>query len=126
MSWHKAGPHDFPTRYVVSVTDYPPELIAASTEEKRFAMTADMTLFGALFGLKGKLIRDQPITQGALKGREQVIEVEGMGTLRTRAFYRGPRQYVIFLASQPRFLNSRAAEHFLNSFRVEGPPPKKE
>jgi hypothetical protein len=63
-------------------------------------------------------MEEKKVSQGRLSGREFLVEVEGMGQLRSRHFWVGRSLYTLLVAYQPRFLNARAADYFLDSFRL--------
>jgi len=113
-TWHMTGPEKSPTRYTVAVSDYPAEVIAGTTEEERVNSSRD----AALFGLGGKLVSDKAISQHGLKGREQTIEVEGRGVCRNRVFWVGNTLYQVNSSYVPRYVNAKAADYFLDSFRL--------
>jgi hypothetical protein len=115
MTHHTAGSWTGPTVYFLTVTEYPVELVKTSTDEERIDASRDMTLFGT----GGKLIEDKPITLNGLKGRELTIEAGELGVLRSRQFWVGRKKYLAGLAYKPEFLNARAADYFLDSFRLE-------
>jgi hypothetical protein len=105
------------TRYTVAVAEYAPEYLEGSTDEQRLDAARDLLLFG----VGGKLVREEPVELQGRKGREVVVEVEGVGVTRTRLFWVGRRLYQVNVTYQERFLIPEAAEHFLNSFRFASP-----
>jgi HEAT repeats len=116
-AWHQVGPNRAPTRYTVAVTEYPPDFLAGTTEEQWLNSTRDlMPVF-----LGWKVVSEKPIEQSGHKGRERVVEAEGLGFVRSRLFWVGRRLYQVQVAYQERFLNEPAADYFLDSFRL-GPP----
>jgi hypothetical protein len=106
---------------MVAVAEYPPEVVEAATEEERLDAAREL----ALVGMGGKLLHEKPVEQRGHKGREQVIEVEGLGVMRTRLFWVGRRLYLVKVVFKREFLNAAAATYFLDSFRLEGPPREK-
>jgi hypothetical protein len=48
------------------------------------------------------------------------VEVGGQGTLRSRLFCVGARLCDVQVAGKPESLNEKAADYFLDSFRLEG------
>jgi hypothetical protein len=115
-TWHRTGSESSPTRYTVAVSEYPAEVIEGASEDERLDASRDW----GLFGLGGKLVGERAVTQHGLKGREQVVEVEGKGVVRTRLFWAGRKLYQANVVSKPRFLNAKAADYFLDSFRLTG------
>jgi hypothetical protein len=73
----------------------------------------------AAFGLNGNVVKEREIELAGRKGREHTIEVEGRGEVRVRNLPAGRRMYSVLVAYQPRFLNAKAAQYFLESLRVE-------
>jgi hypothetical protein len=115
---HRIGSEKSPTRYVVSVSDYPEEFVQSSTDQERIKAAFDSMPFGS----KKKVVSDREVVISGRKGREQTIEVEGMGLMRIRLVWSGCRMYNILFASQRQFLNAKAANYFLDSFRIEEAP----
>jgi hypothetical protein len=114
-AWRRVGSEPAPTRYTVAVSEYPPEVLAATTEEDRLATGREL----ALAAVGGKLVSEKPVGLGGRKGVERVVEVEGRGTLHSRLFCVGARLYGVQVAGKPEFLNEKAADYFLDSFRLE-------
>jgi hypothetical protein len=111
------------SRYGVAISDYPEGAFFPPTDEERleFGRNSVLAAFKAK-GLTVTLSGDAPVEVGGRKGREFRVEAEGMGFVLSRIFWEGRRLYQVKVASQPRFLNARAAEYFLDSFRLkEGP-----
>jgi hypothetical protein len=113
---HKVGAEESPTRYIVAVGDYPEEVVRASTEQERNRAIAEQ----AAAGLKGKVVQQRDVNQGGRKGREHTIEVADKGVVRARVFWSGRRLYIVSVVSQPKFLNPKPADYFLDSFRLSG------
>ncbi len=115
------------SQFGVAVADFPAEGIFPPTEVERLNNGRDSVLTGlSATGLKLKVTSESPIEVGGRSGREFVVEVEGMGFLRSRLFWKGRRLYQVKVASKPEFLNPKAADYFMDSFRIEGaegPPP---
>lgn len=103
----------------VAVSDHPGEVIKALSEGERLEAARDaITLAG------GKLRVEQEVEQNGLKGRECEFEVEGKGVIRTKFFWVKQRLYQVAVTLDPKFPNSpKAAEYFLNSFRLGTAPP---
>lgn len=114
--WHRAGPYQVPTRYTVLVGEYPKEVVELSTEEERFRALKDSVPF---FFLGGKVVEEKEVSQGDLRGREYLLEVEGLGRVRSRSFWVGQKHYGLQVVHKPEFINARAAACFLDSFRLE-------
>jgi hypothetical protein len=113
---HRLGNEENATRYSVAVCEYPEEAVRASTEKERLDSSRDF----AVVGVNGKLVKEREIELSGRKGREQIIEVPDMGgILRARNFWSGRRLYIVQVVSKPAFLNAKAADHFLDSFRFE-------
>jgi hypothetical protein len=111
------------SRYGVAITDYPEGAFFPPTDEERldFGRNSVLAAFKAK-GLTVTLSGDTPVEISGRKGREFRVEAEGMGFVRSRIFWEGRRLYQVKVASNPKFLNARAAEYFLDSFRLkEGP-----
>jgi len=119
--WHQAGPYTAPTLYTIAIAEYPAELLEGKSKADMLAMSRDV----AVAGLGGKLVGEQAIEQHGRKGMEHRIEVEGKGTLRTRLFWSGRRLYQVHVAGKPQFLNVRAADYFMESFRLQDGPPER-
>jgi hypothetical protein len=116
-AWHMVGHEKGPIRYVVSVCDYPEEVVRDSTEKERLEASATW----AAFGLNGKVGSKREVKQGGRKGQEHTIEVQGTGVVRTRLFWSGRRLYFALVSYVPRFLNAKAVDYFLDSLRLEEP-----
>jgi hypothetical protein len=116
QAWHRAGSYQAPTRYVVFVAEYPEEVLKGSTEEERFRAAKELV---PAFFPGGQVVEDKEISSGGLRGRESLLEVEGLGRLRSRNFWVGRRLYGLMVAHQPQFLNARAMTYFLDSFRLK-------
>ncbi len=67
----------------------------------------------------GEVVEEKNLSLGILRGREYLIEVEGLGRLQNRVFWVGPKLYGLIVAYKPEFLNARAATYFLDSFRLK-------
>jgi hypothetical protein len=108
-----AGVHNV-CRYDVNVFEYPSVFVAA-IQQARFEAEHETSL--AAMG--GKLVREDRIEQHGWKGNEYLIEVEGLGQFRQRAFWVGRRRYTVLAAFNTQFLNANAAQFFLDSFRLD-------
>jgi len=120
QDWHRDGPYQSPMRYAVLVVEYPEAFIQGTTDEERFEALKE----SAPFLTGGKVVEDKEMALGNHHGREQVLEVEGMGRTRSRLFWVGPRLYAVGVVYQEKFLNEPAATFFLDSFRLEEKPRK--
>jgi hypothetical protein len=107
-----------PSCFVVVVSKYPEVRVKELAEEERL----DPARSALVFGLGGKVVRDEPIELQGRKGREYLIEVQDMGLVRGRAYWVGPRFYRVYVASKPEFWNSKLFDYFLDSFRFEPAP----
>jgi hypothetical protein len=116
QAWHRAGPYQAPTRYVVQVSEYPEEVLKGATEEELFRRWKDSV---PDFFPGGKIVEEKEILLGELCGREYLLEVEGQGCLRSRQFWVGQKLYSLMVAHQPEFVNARAMTYFLNSFQLK-------
>jgi hypothetical protein len=103
---------------VVGVSEYPGGTVEAASENERL----DSAQGWIVVALGGKLSRQVDIEQNGLKGRECEIEVEGMGMTRTRLFWVGHRLYQVLVAYKEEFLNTKAADFFLDSFTLDKRP----
>jgi hypothetical protein len=117
QDWHRAGPYQAPTRYTVMIVEYPKEVLGQSTEEERSRALKEAAPF---FFSGGKVVEEKEVSQDGLRGREYLLEVEGMGRIRGRNFWVGQKLYGLQVVHKPQFLNARAAACFLDSFRLEG------
>jgi hypothetical protein len=104
----------------VAVTEYAADWVATVPEDRRF----DAAREGARAALDGKLLREAPVEQSGLHGREVVIDVEGKAVFESRMFWVGRRFYRVSVSCSPKFLNRKAADHFLNSFRAGPAKPE--
>jgi hypothetical protein len=117
-AWHKTGREISPTRYVISVSEYDEEVLQGKEEKQLLeASTA-----AAAFGVQGKIVRAGEVVQGGLKGREHTIDAGKPGIMRARLFWSGRRMYTVMVVYQTQFLNAKAADYFLDSFRLTEPP----
>jgi hypothetical protein len=119
QAWHRMGSEPAPTRYVILVAEYSEEVLKGSTDEERFQATKDLA---PLFFHGGKVVEEKQVSRGGLNGREYLLDVEGIGQLRSRQFWVGRKLYTVMVAYKPQFLNPRAAAYFLDSFRPEQKP----
>jgi hypothetical protein len=103
---------------VVIITKFPRHVVAASTEDQRLDAARDLVLAKT----DGKLREEKPIEQHGSKGREYVIDVEGNRVVQTRHFWAGRRLYQVSVTFPPKFWNAKAADYFLDSFQLDGPP----
>jgi hypothetical protein len=108
------------TRCMVAVSEYPQDVMEATTEAERLDAMRDWTVTG----MGGRLLREETTEQNGYKGREHVIEVEGKGVARTRLFWAGQRLYQVNVTFKREFLNPKAADYFLDSVRFGGDPRK--
>ena len=115
MTWHRAGNDVTPTNYCVGVREYAAESLQLMKREDIVAEGQKQVLQI----LDGKLVRKQPVELHGNKGMEYVIEVETKGTMRSRFFWSGRRLYQIQVVGKPPFLNTRAAEYFMESFQLD-------
>jgi hypothetical protein len=107
------------SQYGVTVLDYPEDVFFPPTDKERLDFGRDSTVAGfKAKGLTYKVADETPIEFGGRKGREFRVEVEEMGFVRSRIFWAGRRLYQVKVASQTRFLNAKAADFFMNSFRI--------
>ena len=120
-SWHRVGREVSPTSYAVAVREYAAESLRLMKREDIVAEGQNQVV--QILG--GKLAREQPVEQHGNKGVEYVIEVETKGTIRSRFFWSGRRLYQVQVVGKPPFLNTRAADYFLDSFRLEEGPAEK-
>jgi hypothetical protein len=116
LAWHRVGTYQAPTRYVVTATDYPEEVLNGSTEVERYRKATELV---PAFFPGGKVVEEKEVLLGGLRGREHLVEVEGMGRMRNRQFWAGRRLYALLVAFKPQFVNERAVAYFLDSFRLE-------
>jgi hypothetical protein len=104
---------------IVSVTEWPQEFIESTKEDERFdRLRRSLPEF---FGEDAKLLEDKLVEQGPLRGREFLIEKD-QTQLRHRCFWIGQRQYSVMVSFPPRFVTAKAANYFLDSFRVKDQP----
>lgn len=121
IAMHKFGPHTGDTAYGIGVSEVPAEWLESKNKEDILAKARDSTV--EKFG--GKLIGGQPIEQNGWNGLEYRIEVEAKGTVRTRLlvrtrlFWVDNRLYQVYVSGKPEFLNVRAADYFMESFRPD-------
>jgi hypothetical protein len=113
------------SRFGVAVADFPAEGFFPPTDAQRLDLGRDSVLAGLKAkGLRLKLSGEAPIEAGGRNGREFLVEAEGMGFLRSRLFWEGRRLYQVKVASKPEFLNAKAADYFMDSFRINGTEAK--
>ena len=120
-SWHRVGREVSPTNYAVAVREYAEESLQLMKREDIVAGGQKQVLQV----LGGQLVREQPVEQHGSKGVEYVIEVARKGTTRSRFFWSGRRLYQVQVVGRSPFLNARAADYFLDSFRLEEGPAEK-
>jgi hypothetical protein len=121
QSWHKVGSEIIPVRYFAAVTDYPKQVMR-TTEKERLDASRDAVPLGLThFGMSGKVRSERAVEQGGLTGRDYIVDVGGGGLLRRRLFWRGTRLYNVGFATGKilKYFNERAAEFYLDSFRVD-------
>jgi hypothetical protein len=109
------------TSYAVAVSEFPAKYLAGTSEEERVKASRDL----AVFGLGGKLLRDDPLNYQGLRGREVIIEVGGNKVFRNRLFWVGNRLYQVNVAYVSKFRNPWAVNYFLDSFRLNECQKKK-
>jgi hypothetical protein len=114
QGWHRAGPYQAPTRYIALVVNYPRGVLPASEEERFRAMKESAPFFTT-----GKVVEEKDVSQVGLRGREYLVEVEGLGRLQNRVFWVGETLYGLIVAYKPEFVNAPAAAYFLDSFRLK-------
>lgn len=123
ISMHKFGPHTGDTAYGIGVIEIPAEWLEGKSKEDFLAKARDNVV--EKFG--GKLIGRQPIEQNGWKGIEYRIEAEREGTpllMRTRLIWTDNRLYQVYVGGVPQFLNTRAANYFMDSFQLDKPERK--
>ena len=99
---------------VANWVDYPPDLAADLPEQ-----LLDGSREGALDNLGGKLISEKEIKLGRHSGREILIEVPKQDRLfRVRVYLVGNRLYQTVVFGPPKFVKSKEAERYLNSFKL--------
>ena len=110
------------SQFGVAVADFPAEGVFPATDEERLDFGRNSVVAGIKAkGLTSKLSGETAIEVGGKKGREFLVEVEGLGFIRSRLFWEGRRLYQVKVASKPEFLNPKAAEYFMDSFRIKEP-----
>jgi hypothetical protein len=119
--WHQAGIYQAPTRYFFMVVDYKEGLFDGTTEEERFRAMKEAT---PLFFPTGTIVEDKEVSLGELRGRDYLLEVEGIGKVQNRLFWVGQKLYGVGAAYKPEFLNEPALAYFMDSFRVTPMPAK--
>jgi hypothetical protein len=107
------------SQFAVDVTDCPEWTIFPATDEERLDFARNSILAGVTGQkLVGKVVEEKPVETEGFQGRDFRIEVEGMGFIRSRIFWKGRRLYQVKVASKPEFLNALAADYFLESFHI--------
>jgi len=113
------------SQFGVAVADFPAEGIFPPTDEERLDFGRNSVITGIKAkGLTPKLSGETAIELGGRKGREFLVEVEGMGFIRSRLFWEGRRLYQVKVASKPEFLNPKAADYFMDAFRINATEAK--
>lgn len=110
------------TFLTVAVTEYPPEVADAFTDEDWFNHT---NVNAPAFGLA--VLRDEPIERDGFKGRKKLAEhQESEGQVLSQIFRIGHRQVHAQAAFNPKYVTSGAVRYFLDSFHITAvAPPNK-
>jgi hypothetical protein len=99
---------------VANWVDYPPDLAADLPEQ-----LLDDSREGALDNLGGKLVSEKEIKLGKHAGREILIEVAKQDRLfRVRVYLVENRLYQTVVFGPPKFVKSKEAERYLDSFKL--------
>jgi hypothetical protein len=105
------------TMLVANWVDYPPELAADLPDQ-----LLDESREGALDNLGGKLVSEREIKLGPHRGREILIEVAKQDRLfRVRVYLVENRLYQTVVFGPPKFVKSKEAGRYLDSFRLPKP-----
>jgi len=103
--------------YFAAYSDYPANLV----KNQGIEPTLDGSRNGAVQNVKGKLLKEQKITLGKqrLPGREILIEAAGGAAhVRARIYISGDRLYQVLVGGPEKFVASKEATAFLDSFKV--------
>jgi hypothetical protein len=92
------------------------ELAKASDELKKKAL--DDGRDAAVRSVKGKLLNEKDVKTGDLAGREFQVDAPGLGVYRARMFIVGDRLYQLVVAGPKDIAQSKDADKFLDSFKV--------
>lgn len=121
VALHKIGSHNGDVAYGICVSEYPAEWLEGKNKEDMHAKLRDAT--AEKFG---KLIGEQPIVQHGWKGMECRYKLEKDGIIvRRRLFWVGSRHYQVYVSGIAKFLNTRAADYFMESFQPDKPEPER-
>lgn len=102
------------TMLIANWVDYPPELVQELPEQ-----LLDDSRESALDNLGGKLVSEKPIKLGKFEGREILIEVGKVDRLfRVRVYLIENRLYQTIAFGPPKFVKSREAQRYLDSFKL--------
>jgi hypothetical protein len=101
------------SKCAVYVGEYADNLMKALSEGQRTANLRELTIES----LGGQFLSEVPIEKNGLRGHEQVFQVNDT-LLRTRLFWADRRLYRVTVGSDRKFLNQKAADYFLDSFRL--------
>jgi hypothetical protein len=101
--------------YYVVASDFPKGFIARKGVNAALADAVN----GAAANVKGALKTNQPYMQGTVLGREALIDVTGQkAAVHLRVFFAGDRQLQAMVVAPKGQENGKAAQAFLNSFKL--------
>jgi hypothetical protein len=101
--------------YLASYTERP-DLATVTADGKNAALENGRD--AVVKGLNGKLLTDKRITLGNNPGREFQIEVPNLGVYRSRTYLVGGRFYQVVVMGPQDVATSKAADQFLDSFKL--------
>jgi|UniRef100_A0A7C5EN10 hypothetical protein len=106
------------TTFIVSYSDYPPQVLQHRTAEEVLAGARE----GAVAKVQGRLVNENPISHNQLSGREVTIDIpDGRHQVRLRFFLVKNRLYQVGVATPKGRTQDPEVIRFLESFTVRQP-----